>query len=43
MLGELFGQKKVFDEARKRATMDQMIDLLSEPEFLALFREENAD
>lgn len=43
LLGELFGQKKVFDEARKRATMDQMIDLLSEPEFLALFREENAD
>lgn len=40
IIAQLLGRKKVFDEVRKEKVMQAMIDLLSEPSFLALFRED---
>ena len=39
---ELLGQIKPFDEERKRKTMEKMIEIFWNPDFLALFKEENA-
>lgn len=43
ILSELFSRRRVFDDMKKRQIMEQMIDILSQPSFLALFKEENAD
>ena len=40
---ELLGQIKPFDEERKRKTMEKMIEIFWNPDFLALFKEENAN
>ncbi len=36
--GQLLGKRKVFDEKTKEQIMNGMIDLLSEPAFLDIFR-----
>ena len=44
LIWELFGVRKILDEPQKKIIMDQMIDLLSDQTFLALFTEQkNAD
>ena len=44
LIWELFGVRKILDEQQKKIIMDQMIDLLSDQTFLALFTEQkNAD
>ena len=44
LIWELFGARKILDEQQKKIIMDQMIDLLSDQTFLALFTEQkNAD
>lgn len=43
IISELFDKKKVFSEEQKRKIMDQMLEVLSDPTFLDIFKEENAD
>lgn len=44
LLAEFLGQRKLFDENQKKIIMEQMIDVLSDQDFLALFtKEKNAD
>lgn len=38
IFGQLLGKRKVFDEKTKEKIMNGMIDLLSEPIFLDIFR-----
>lgn len=44
VLGEFLGKRKLYDEQQKKLIMEQMIDLLSDQDFLALFtKQKNAE